>query len=68
MTKPKKKNGKLYFSDHPEFTPNLTPKQMFKSGVFGGTYWRPIKSSITKKTYKNPHLEFPKIWWSGLDC
>jgi hypothetical protein len=67
MTKPKKKNGKLYFSDHPEFTPNLTPKQMFKSGVFGGTYWRPIKSSITKKTHKNPHLEFPKSWWSGLD-
>ena len=43
------------FKDHPEFTPNLTPQQMFKKGSFGGTYWRPIKSSITGKKYKNKH-------------
>jgi len=65
---PTRKGGKLYFSDHPEFTPNLTPSQMFKAGVFGGTYWRPIKSTITNRTYKNQHLEFPKSWWSGLDA
>ena len=44
------------FKDHPEFTPNLTPQQMFKKGSFGGTYWRPIKSSVTGKTYKNKIL------------
>jgi hypothetical protein len=54
------------FKDHPEFTPNLTPQQMFKKGSFGGTYWRPIKSSVTGKTYKNKHREFPKKWWKGI--
>ncbi len=37
------------FKDHPEFIPNLTPRQIFKMGSFGGTYFRPIYSSITKK-------------------
>ena len=59
--------SKIYFKDYPEFKPNLTPKQIFQAGAFGGTYWRPIKSSVTKKSYKNKHLEFPKSWWSGLD-
>ncbi len=37
-----KKNsyGELVFKDYPEFKPNLTPKDIFKSGSFGGTYWR----------------------------
>ena len=62
----KKKNGKIYFPDYPYFTPNLSPKEMFESGIFGGTYWRPIRSSVTKKTYKNPHHEFPKSWWARI--
>lgn len=66
--KPKKlKNGDIFFSDHPEFNPNKTPKEMFQSGVFGGTYFRPIHSSITGKDYKDQHLEFPKSWWTGLN-
>ena len=55
MTKPKKINGKLHFKDHPEFTPNLTPRQMFKLGSFGGTYWRPIKSKFYNHILKNKH-------------
>ena len=46
MIKPKRVNGEIYFSDKPNFRPNLSPRQMFKLGSFGGTYWRPIKSSI----------------------
>tara|TARA_R110002049_G_scaffold1641_4_gene12501 strand:+ start:24863 stop:25381 length:519 start_codon:yes stop_codon:yes gene_type:complete len=45
----------MIFKDYPDFTPNLTPTQIFKRGAFGGTYWRPIYSSITKKHYKNVH-------------
>jgi len=54
------------FEDHPEFTPNLTPRQMFKNGSFGGTYWRPIYSRVTKKNYRNQHKEFPVDWWKEI--
>ena len=68
-----KKTNKVYlrggnskFKDYPEFTPNLTPRQIFKLGSFGGTYWRPIKSSVTNKKYKNVHKDYPVSWWSGI--
>ena len=48
----------IKFKDYPEFQPNLTPYQIFKKGAFGGTYWRPIYSSINKKKYKDQHKEF----------
>ncbi len=60
-----RKNGKLHFADYPEFQPNLTPRQIFQMGSFGGTYWRPIYSSVTKRKYKNAHREFAS-WWSGI--
>ena len=41
-----------------KFKPNLTPQKMFEMGSFGGTYWRPIKSSITGKNYKNLHKKY----------
>lgn len=66
MTKPIKKNGYYYFSDFPDFKPNLSPRQMFKLGSFGGTYWRPIYSSVTKKNYKNVHKKYPASWWKGI--
>ena len=47
------------FSDHPEFTPNLTPREIFLLGSFGGTYWRPIFSSVTGKSYMDQWKEFP---------
>ena len=49
-----------------EFTPNLTPRQMFQMGSFGGTYWRPIYSSLNKKNYKNVHLQYPSEWWKDI--
>ena len=60
------KNGELIFSDYPDFKPNLTPKEIFQLGSFGGTYWRPIYSQITKKKYKNMYKHFPEDWWEGL--
>jgi len=48
----------IKFEDYPLFTPNLTPYQVMKSGSFGGTYFRPIYSSITNKNYKNQHKKY----------
>lgn len=62
----KRKNGSLYYDDHPEFNPNLTPRQIFKLGSFGGTYWRPIHSTVTGQDYQNGHYEFPASWWEGI--
>jgi hypothetical protein len=36
-------------------------------GSFGGTYFRPIKSSITNQSYSGLYKELPKDWLEGLD-
>ena len=36
-------------------------------GSFGGTYFRPIFSSVTGKVYKDVYKEFPEDWFEGLD-
>jgi hypothetical protein len=48
----------VVFKDYPEFRPNLTPLQVMKMGSFGGTYWRPIHSTVTKKNHKNQHNKY----------
>ena len=53
----------IYFEDYPEFRPNLSPRDIFMLGSFGGTYWRPIYSSITNRNYVNMHKKLPKSWW-----
>tara|TARA_A100001015_G_scaffold282666_1_gene347201 strand:- start:3316 stop:3987 length:672 start_codon:yes stop_codon:yes gene_type:complete len=64
--KPIKKNSKYYFSDYPDFTPNLSPRQIFLLGSFGGTYWREIKSKYFSKKLKNMHKNYPKSWWKEI--
>jgi len=59
------KNKEFVFKDYPEFRPNLSPREIFKLGSFGGTYWRPIYSSITNKNYKNKHEKYEN-WWKGI--
>ena len=41
-----------------DFKPNLTPRQIFLMGSFGGTYWRPIKSKFSKNILKNEHKNY----------
>jgi hypothetical protein len=54
----RRKNKTLIFPDYDNFRPNLTPDEMFKMGSFGGTYFRPITSGITKKKYRNVHKKY----------
>lgn len=62
------KKGELVFPDFPEFHPNMTPKEVLQAGSFGGTYFRPIYSSVTGKQYKEEaFLELPKDWTEGLN-
>ena len=59
--------GKLHFADHPEFTPNMTPKEVLRAGSFGGGYYRPIHCTVNEQDFKDVHKEFPKDWFEGLD-
>lgn len=62
------KNKEIIFKDFPLFKPNLTPKEIFEMGSFGGTYFRPIYSSVNKKHYKNQHKEFQSLgWFKNID-
>ncbi|CAM9280140.1 unnamed protein product [Hapterophycus canaliculatus] len=36
-------------------------------GSFGGTYYRPISSSVTGKTYRDQWKEFPEDWFEGMN-
>jgi hypothetical protein len=60
------KNSKILFKEYPDFKPNLTPREIFEMGSFGGTYWRPIYSSVMKKKFKNVHKKYPKSWWKNI--
>ena len=53
---------------YPDFKPNISPKRVFQMGAFGGTYFRPIYSSVTGKNYKSGNVirEF-KDWFKGMD-
>ena len=60
----------LIFDDHPEFRPNLTPAEVLSMGSFGGTYFRPIKSSVTNKVYNSTDVlkeTVPDEWLEGLN-
>jgi len=63
----RRSDGTLIFKDHPEFRPNLKPAQVLKAGAFGGTYFRPIYSKITKHKHKNAWKEFPKSWFKDVN-
>ncbi|CAM9394436.1 unnamed protein product, partial [Ectocarpus fasciculatus] len=62
------KNGQLVFADYPHFVPNMTPEEVIRAGSFGGTYFRPIYSSVTKQQYEDEAWkELPEEWLRGLN-
>ena len=70
---PKRNNkNELIFEDvidkYPQFKPNLSPEEIFRLGSFGGTYFRPIKSTVVNKKLKDQHKEYKKYgWFKNLD-
>uniref|UniRef100_A0A0G4GPA2 Uncharacterized protein n=1 Tax=Chromera velia CCMP2878 TaxID=1169474 RepID=A0A0G4GPA2_9ALVE len=62
------KTNELIFEDHPEFRPNLTPKEVLRRGSFGGTYFRSIPSGVTGKKYQGKEVikELPADWFHGM--
>lgn len=40
---------------HPDFTPDLSPKQMLRAGIFGGDYFQEVPN------------EFPQDWFEGVE-
>ncbi|XP_042562808.1 uncharacterized protein zgc:113208 [Clupea harengus] len=63
----KNEKGQLVFQEYPEFRPNMTPKEVLQAGSFGGTYFRPIYSSVTKQSYKDVWKDLPVDWLEGLN-
>eukprot|EP00088_Acartia_fossae_P046873 TRINITY_DN5074_c0_g1_i1.p1 TRINITY_DN5074_c0_g1~~TRINITY_DN5074_c0_g1_i1.p1 ORF type:complete len:298 (-),score=92.48 TRINITY_DN5074_c0_g1_i1:457-1350(-) len=62
------KRNQLVFDDAPDFKPNLSPKEVLQMGSFGGTYFRPIYSSVTKQKYGSEvWKELPPDWLEGLN-
>lgn len=65
-----KKRTRHKMSDiHKQFKPNKTPKQVFTMGAFGGTYFRPIHSSITNRDYTSSEAMrgLTKDWFKNID-
>lgn len=63
-----KTTGEILFGDYPSFRPNRTPQEVLQAGSFGGTYFRPIKSSVTGLSYDGETWkEFPAEWFTGLN-
>ena len=58
-------DGVLLFPDAKDFRPNMTPREVLQAGSFGGTYFRPIKSSITGLKYNKMWNELPQDWLQG---
>lgn len=50
--------GQIIDPLYPQFKPDYTPREIILQGAFGGTYYRPIHSSVTGKNYKDQQKEF----------
>ena len=57
-------NGTLYFEDEPNFTPNMTPKEMLREGSFGGTmFWCVLLNDpIVYKNLTMSHIQSAQVF------
>ena len=62
-------DGTYHFEGFPQFVPNRSPKEILQEGSFGGTYFRPIKSSVCPGVKFGDEVwkELPEDWIKGLD-
>jgi hypothetical protein len=63
-------NGNIIFeNNNRHFMPNLTPEEMIRGGIFGGTAFRPYFSSVVGQQLSSEEDmdEFPSEWFTGLD-
>lgn len=63
----KKDKVKKEIDIHKQFKPNKKPKAVFRAGAFGGTYFRPINSSVTGQKHNGSLNEYPDDWFKGMD-
>ena len=62
------KDGSFSFEDEPTFRPNMSPKEVIQAGSFGGTYFRPIKSGVAKKSFgSEAWKELPSDWLENVN-
>jgi hypothetical protein len=57
----------LLFQGAPTFRPNMTPSEVLHSGVWGGSYFRDIYSSVIKQKCEGAWRELPTDWIAGLN-
>jgi hypothetical protein len=57
----------FHFTDQPSFTPNKSPEEMLREGVFGGSYFRPLRSKKLGVVVRDDWRELPSDWIEGLD-
>ena len=53
-----------------QFRPNTTPEEVLRAGAFGGTYFRPIHSAVTNRSYRSSDVLQDTVdpaWISGLN-
>ena len=65
-------DGTLHFPTHPSFTPNKTPPELLREGIFGGSYFRPLFSrtlgtTLGSSTSTHDWSDLPSSWYEGLD-
>jgi hypothetical protein len=57
----------LIFEGAPTFRPNMTPSEVLQAGVWGGSYFRDIYSSVIKQKCEGAWRELPSDWIKGLN-
>lgn len=59
--------GVFRFDDAPSFSPNKSPEEMLREGVFGGSYFRPLRSKRLGIVIEDDWKELPVNWIQGLN-